>query len=162
MVENITGIQNYTKKRYIKEFKGITRQSQGTETTRQKVVNSSKIRYIVAYHAVFLHNVFLPHPFQTTIALKTQGEYSGSYAKIYSSLCVLETSTDAIHWVCVPHLWVPSLEPASEGWGLKALLYSDDWGATTTRGVRVHIFFSWWQRNILWHLTIRYYIQCQC
>ncbi len=55
---------------------------------------------------------------------------------------LLETTTDAIQWVCVPHLCVPSLEPASEGWGLKALLYSDNRGATATRGVRIHIIFG--------------------
>lgn len=52
-----------------------------------------------------------------------------------------EAGTDSVQWICVPHLGIPSLEPASESWRLCSLFDGGDGDSFATGGIRVHIFF---------------------
>lgn len=47
----------------------------------------------------------------------------------------LEAGTDSLQRVCFPHFGVPSLEPASEGWGFCPLFDGGDGQPSASRGV---------------------------
>lgn len=50
-----------------------------------------------------------------------------------------ETGSDSLQGVCVPHLWVPGLEPAGEGGRLFSLSDGGDGHAPAAGGVRLHV-----------------------
>lgn len=66
----------------------------------------------------------------------------------FQMLCVFllmlcNTVLYALQNICVPHLGVPTMEPADEGQRFLSLLNDADGSTATARGVRIHIIFSW-------------------
>lgn len=59
----------------------------------------------------------------------------------------LKTGKDSVQRVCVPHLGIPSLEPASEGGGFRSLFDGGDGSPFATAGVRVHVLFCCTKRR---------------
>lgn len=55
----------------------------------------------------------------------------------------LKTGTNSSQWVHVPHLGVPCLEPASEGWRLCSLFDGGDRDPSATSRVGVNVLFGY-------------------
>ncbi len=60
---------------------------------------------------------------------------SAAHVRSQSGRESLEVGTDSFKWVLVPHLGIPSLEPASESWRLGSLFDGGDGQPTATAGV---------------------------